>query len=416
MRFSIIFLFFCIMIGCQAQTDLNLESLLKKAKSPVINKVLKDVNKYEPQIIYIQIDRDENQIPHFSDFSYNVDSTRYFYPASTVKMPTAILALEKLHELGTKGLNKHTAIQFDSTRAPQTSVHFDPTAKDSILTIGHYVKHIFVVSNNDANNRLYEFVGQDELHQRLKRIGLNNTSIVHRLGDASFGPIDNKYANPYFFYNQHGERLFYQNERRSQGDHFHHLKSAIKGRGFIDKNDSLIYQPFDFSKKNFFPLMDQVKTLKSVIFPEAIPDDEQLNLSEEDFTFIRTQMSKLPRESKYPNYADTSHYDSYVKFFINGDSKEPIPDHVRVFNKVGWAYGYLTDCSYIVDFKNNIEFILAATIHVNENEIYNDGNYEYEEIGLPYLSKLGSIIYEYEINRERKIEPDLSRFKLSYIE
>jgi hypothetical protein len=58
----------------------------------------------------------------------------------------------------------------------------------------------------------------------------------------------------------------------------------------------------------------------------------------------------------------------------------------------------LTDNAYIVDEKNDIEFFLSATVHVNENQIYNDDSYEYDEIGLPFIAKLGKIIYNYELS------------------
>ena len=96
--------------------------------------------------------------------------------------------------------------------------------------------------------------------------------------------------------------------------------------------------------------------------------------------------------------------------FRDGDAKS-IPDHIRIFNKVGDAYGFLTDASYIVDFKNGIEFILSATIYANENQTFNDDNYEYDEIGLPFLRDLGQAIYEVELERRREHTPDLSRFR-----
>jgi hypothetical protein len=80
-----------------------------------------------------------------------------------------------------------------------------------------------------------------------------------------------------------------------------------------------------------------------------------------------------------------------------GDSKDVIPDNIKIYSKSGLAYGYLTDNAYIVDDINKIEFFLSATIHVNENQIYNDDNYEYDEIGLPFLAKLGRLIYDYEL-------------------
>ena len=81
---------------------------------------------------------------------------------------------------------------------------------------------------------------------------------------------------------------------------------------------------------------------------------------------------------------------------------------------MGWAYGFLTDVSYVIDVKNNIEFMLAATIYVNQDEILNDDKYEYETIGLPLLHEVGNLVYKYDLKRERKYQPDLSAFKLKY--
>jgi hypothetical protein len=121
----------------------------------------------------------------------------------------------------------------------------------------------------------------------------------------------------------------------------------------------------------------------------------------------------LPRESLQPAYPDRETYpDSYGKLFIFGDSREPIPSHVRVFNKVGQAYGYLIDNAYIVDFEVGVEFLLTAVVQVNRNRIYNDDHYEYEEVGVPFLAGLGRAVYRYELQRERPRRPDLSRLRL----
>ncbi|MBT8271420.1 MAG: hypothetical protein KJO25_05190, partial [Bacteroidia bacterium] len=106
----------------------------------------------------------------------------------------------------------------------------------------------------------------------------------------------------------------------------------------------------------------------------------------------KQSMALYPRDL---DYDPVNYYDSYGKFFIYGDSKEPIPDYIKIYNKVGYAYGYLTDCAYIVDSKQQIEYILTATIHVNRNRIFNDDAYEYDEIGIPFLAQLGREIHEY---------------------
>ena len=47
----------------------------------------------EIQIIYSQINRDANNKPEFHSFYFNVDSNRYFYPASTVKLTIVLISL-----------------------------------------------------------------------------------------------------------------------------------------------------------------------------------------------------------------------------------------------------------------------------------------------------------------------------------
>ena len=59
-----------------------------------------------------------------------------------------------------------------------------------------------------------------------------------------------------------------------------------------------------------------------------------------------------------------------------------------------------------------MEFMLTAVISANENGIYNDGQYEYDEISFPLLANLGRVFYEREVQREKEVVPDLSEFKL----
>ena len=85
---------------------------------------------------------------------------------------------------------------------------------------------------------------------------------------------------------------------------------------------------------------------------------------------------------------------------------------VRIFNKEGDAYGFLTDVSYFVDFKNNIEFFLSANIYCNSDGIFNDDRYDYETVGYPFLKNLGRAVYHYELQRNKKRIPDLSTFQV----
>jgi len=108
-------------------------------------------------------------------------------------------------------------------------------------------------------------------------------------------------------------------------------------------------------------------------------------------------MHTVPRKA---GYDQNLYYDGYCKFFIYGDTKENIPEHLEIYNKVGFAYGTLTDCAYIKDAKKNIDFLLTATILVNKDGIFNDDAYEYDEIGIPFLAQLGREIYQQELKRK----------------
>ena len=58
--------------------------------------------------------------------------------------------------------------------------------------------------------------------------------------------------------------------------------------------------------------------------------------------------------------------------------------------------------------------MLSAVIHTNENQNYNDGEYEYEEVAFPFMKHLGELMYEFELRREREHSPDLSELRLNY--
>jgi hypothetical protein len=386
----------------------NLLQKLMKSRPAAFQQLLDNPGQYDIQIIYTQVDRDEKGFPHFKQHSYQLDKNHYYYPASMVKMPIALLAMEKLNKLKIKGLDKYSTMKSGAASLPQTAAETDSTAANGLPSVAHYAKKLFIVSDNDASNRLYEFVGQQALNEGLWAKGYEDVRIVHRLGVPGYDEEANRNTNPVSFYD--GEKLrYHQGEVYSKALTDFQLTETQRGKGYYE-GDSLIHQPFDFSKKNYFSLQDFHDILQAVIFPEAVPPARRFDLSEDDYRFLYQVMSELPRESQHPKYDHEP--DHYCKFFLFGDQKEAerIPPNIRIFNKVGWAYGFLTDVSYIVDFDAGVEFFLAATIHVNADGIFNDDQYEYEKVGLPFFSELGKVVYGYEKGRKRRFKADLSRF------
>src|SRR5574343_1772212 len=87
-----------------------------------------------------EIDRNATNEPRFTDHYFNVGSDLYFYPASTVKMPVALLALQRLRELNIAGLGKESTMLTDAAYSGQNEVYNDPTSTDGRPSVAQYVK------------------------------------------------------------------------------------------------------------------------------------------------------------------------------------------------------------------------------------------------------------------------------------
>lgn len=387
-----------------------LNQLLRKNASTFLTSILDQPETYRYQLIYTRINRNKKGKPLFKNFWLNVNSKNYFYPASTVKMPVAFLALQKLNELNIQGLTKHTSMLTDSSFENQTPAWEDSTSANGLPSIANYIRKVFLVSDNDAYNRLYEFLGQQYLNETLWQKGYDQTRIIRRL--IPMTEEQNRHTNSIRFINN--EKVVYEQPASYNPIVFDFSREVLIGKAYMDQNDSLINSPKDFTRHNNFPLADQQQVLQSIIFPRSVSKKKRFLLTENDRQFLLQAMSELPSESKYPTYDTPDIFDSYCKFFMFAGKESKIPDYIRIFNKIGWAYGSLTDVAYIVDFKNNVEFMLAATIYLNKDEVLNDDKYEYEETGYPFFREVGKIVYQYELNRKRKQKPDLSPFKFHY--
>lgn len=394
----------------QARTDAFLAELFSKNQTAIFQEVIKHPETYRLQIIYTQINRDKANKPSFKNYYYHVDSTEYFNPASTVKLPLALLSLEKLNRLNSPNLTKFTSMQFDSAYSKQTREWTDKTAQTGYPSIAHLIRKAFLVSENDPYSRMYEFVGQREINRSLHAKGYLDTRITHRF--VRMNNDENRHTNPVRFIQNDG-KLIYAQPAAYNEDPFDFSRVAKLGKGYYLR-DSLVHQPFDFTERNKFPLEAFQQVLQSVMFPLSVPAKQRFNLTKDDYRFLYQYLSQYPSETNYPKYDPNQYYDSYVKFFFMDSLHHQMPATIRVFNKVGWAYGFLTDASYVVDFKNKVEYMLTATLYVNSDGILNDDKYEFDSVGHPFFYQLGQTIYQYELTRKRPHIPNLNAFRIPY--
>jgi hypothetical protein len=406
MRKLLLFLF--ISMSTFAQKPSNILEQLLLSNPDKFKKLTDNPEKYRLQILYTQIDRDAKNKPTLTTYSYRSDSNEYFYPASTVKLAASVLALEKLNELK---IDKSTTFQTLKNRPSQLEIKTDTSAKSGLPSVEHYIKKILLVSDNEAYNRLYEFLGQRPFNETMHKKGFPGVRLTHRL-QTPLPRLENQYTNPIQLLDASGN-ITYQQSEAFNDKPYSASKPILLGKGTMNDAGVVEDKPLDFSLKNAYPLQAQHDFLKRLMLPEAFPAKDRFQLSKEDYEFLYRYMSMYPTESKDPDYKDQ--FATYCKFLYYGSEKNAVLNpSIRIFNKVGDAYGFLLDNAYVVDFDKKVEFMVTAVLLCNEDEIFNDEKYDYDTIGYPFYKNLGQVIYDYEAKRPKKHLPNLDHLHFNY--
>ena len=347
----------------------SLRTILKNSESDLINYVYDNHEKFEVQIILTELKKRKNGFTIHKK-KFNANKNNYFYPASSIKLPIALLTIEKLNESLNLNIDTEFSVQGDTI----------------ITTFKKEITDLFVISSNESSNRLFEFLGQDYINKKLKQKGFKDFSISHRLSTEKSDNLKTKAINFY----RNGEINQIQKSINNKPVTKLNLKNLNKGIGFILDNE-LQNKPMDFSRKNYFSIEELNNILICLFFAE-VSKNKKFNLSKSQNLLIQKLMSSTPFDmgfdkNIYPN--------NYNKFFIYGDKDGMINDNI--FNKVGNAYGYSIDNAYIYEEKSDRHFVLTASIYTNGNNILNDNNYEYDKIGIPFLAEIGRFLTNYKI-------------------
>ena len=372
--FGLFFIISCDFSSNPIKSSLNSDEFLSE--------ILKNKEQYEIQVLFTEINRNKDGEPEFTDFQFQVDEEKYFYPASTIKLPIIVLTLNKINELRLLGIdiNLKSKIKLKSYNKKQKIV-----VNDSITSFQNLISKVFLTSDNSAANILIDFLGYNYFNSKMKKEGYANTYLNHK-----FSPDQNV--------NNNWEIQTLKDDIISSKDEQIFIKSnnisgLLKGDRTL-KEGKVSIGPLDFSYKNRFSLLDMHTFIKKIIFTEKFNNQNYFNLNVEDYDFLRYWMSRFTYEDNGKKYEDDGiYYETYNKFFIHGMDSIAINKNIRVYNKLGEAYGTSTDTAYIKNYTEDIEFFLSATIYVNDNNVINDNIYEYDEIAIPFLAKLSQSIY-----------------------
>lgn len=403
-------LFFLSYRGYAQKADDNLLLQIMHEHPQQFDSVLQYKDQYRLQIIYTKVDRDKDNNPHLT--TYCLDTGKYyFYCASMIKLLECPLAMEKINRLKkTFGLSIYDSILVsgDPCGDPADVAY---RGRTNFSTPAQMIKEMLLVSNNHAFNPIYDFLTQAYFNKRAHELGYTSATICNRF--AACDTFQNRITSSVLFFNRSTGALKYL-----QPSAFNPMQpivlgvNTVVGKGFM-LGDS-IAPPKDFCYNNYISLWDLHRLLIHLTFPSTQPKNQRFDLEPSDYAFLHKYAGMYPRESAYPVYDPNDFKDVTMKFFITPmDTGGTAPPNIRVFNKVGQAFGFMTDCSYAIDTVNKIEFFLSCTIYTNKDEILNDEIYEYETVATPFLRNLFSAIYNYELQRERKYFPKFEALDFS---
>ena len=369
-----------ILFGCSLETN-PIKSSLRK--NDFLKEIIKDKEDYEIQILLTKIDQYNSKVD-FQEYKYQLDDNKYFYPASTIKLPIVVLTLKKINELRSKGseitLKSKITLNYKDD-------YSELVIRDSITSFQNLIADVFLVSDNSASNILIDFIGYNYFNHEMENAGFDKTYLNHK-----FNP--DPYVNSTWQISDLDNNII-----SSINDNQKIIKADEKTNG-LEKGErryfkgEILDESLNFSEKNRSSITDMHNLIKYIFYPEIFDSTNTFNLNVEDYDFLRYWMSRFTYEDIGEKFiGDEKFFETYNKFFIHGDEQSVSNEQIRVYNKIGQAYGTSIDNGLIKNYQDNVEFILTATIYTNKNKVINDNLYEYDDLAVPFLAKLSRAIY-----------------------
>lgn len=308
----------------------------------------------------------------------------YFYPASSIKTCAVIAAFKTIDGLRAAtgaDIDRMSALRFHPLFEGEVLEEEDSShLSGSTITAAHDARKVFLVSDNAANNRLYELSGPAFINETMRAAGLTSSCIVHRLSE--FRSAEDQLRTPRIEFLD-GARVAATVEERTapaMGDNAG-MAGIVFGLGHVIGSETR-EGPMSFLNKNYMSLRDlqdmNVMMLRPDVRIPGKPADSGFGLSDSDRAFVRKAMAGTPGLSRDPVYSRAHFGDDDSKFLGPGLRRIREPGEWTIRDKVGRAYGFSTTNSEVVDHVSGRTMFVTATIYTNPNQIVGDGVYDYE--------------------------------------
>lgn len=396
---KLVFLMIMLMFACSeifaqdivpVKDDL-LDKLLKN-KNSLLNKVLDNPSKYQFQLIYVRVMKDEKGNIRFEKRDLFQDKY-YFNPASLIKFPLAVAALEKLSALKDSGVDLNTTINMHTCSCDYDTD--DYVKNNSNPCFGQFIREMMIMSDNDAYNLFFDFMGKDRFNNRMQELGYKNI-IMRKHFTSRCTDEENNIGGGIGFSSQGQTLLRFPCDTSKKVFATDSSMPVKAGTSFLE-NGWVISGEKDFSNGNYVRLSEVTDLMIQLFFPNNV-SKPKLQMDEQYKEFLLEAMSDYPRNLKGYTINTEKKPDNLYKYFI---SEDKLGEDIHIYNKVGQSSGFISDVTYVRDNKNDISFFLSASMLAKKSPVINDGNYNYSDLGFPVFRKIFEEIYEYELSASK---------------
>ncbi len=313
----------------------------------------------------------------------------YFYPASAIKLPLAVVALAAMNERLDGPVHRMTRLmrcRYDKSGCEpppededrERDRDEDGKYKHKKLRVGQEIQKMLSYSDNDSYNRLWDIVGHRDANERAASLGLSSVRFHHRMNAPADKSVDTQRVT---LLPPAGRAVVVDKRHSDLTLAATPVPGLDIGKGW-NAGGKLVELPLSFAQKNYVSLAELQRILLSIVLPEH-PEALKLPLDDDQRQLLIGAMTAKLESKK--NAAEHHPLSPGVLEVLD-------PKTARYVGKSGRAYGFHLENAYIENVTTGRAAFIAVTVYANPNEILNDDDYGYDDLSKPLLAKLGRVL------------------------
>ncbi len=313
--------------------------------------------------------------------SYGTD--QYYYPASLVKVPTALVFLEIMKE---RNIPMDSYPVFDTVNACG-STKFVDICNDHHVSFEQMLKELLVVSDNHFYNALFHIITPEQLNARLKAKGFEGIKIYRAFTGCD--PVDQLRTYPFKIEGSTiGGASYHQSSSEMDSTvlnaEYEYTEDRLFGSKHENSEGEIVDGPYDLNYQIEIPLDQMHQIMLAFMYPNLVQESQRWNITSKERAYLEELLGAYPSEIE-GSYRSLKRYDDFEYKYVRNTEGYA---EGRTFGKLGLSYGFASETVYVPSEGVGNGVLLTYSVYVNSNDIVNDGEYDYETVARPFAEAL----------------------------